>query len=203
MQRTHPDPEFWVWKAAQLSQLRCFHLIQKHFEETTFLTTGNEQFNNQMISGTTGFLLSVSMQLKELAGGAGGHGTLIWDASNWSTGHLGFRSSFIPNLWLWQVSLLDQMIVWASFPVVLLEQFCNNWTANHPTVSSNPSSVLVLWLSSFLSSICYHTPSSPTAPSSLPTPVLQPPVVPFLFSVSVFSRTLTLACASFSSLKFP
>lgn len=78
-----------------------------------------------MISGTIGFLLCVYMHLKEFVGGI--VETQDFNLRWFKLVHRapGLRFSLIPNLLLWQVSLLDQMIFWALFPVVLSEQFCS------------------------------------------------------------------------------
>jgi hypothetical protein len=46
-----------------------FSIDLRPWEKTSFLRTGNEQCNNQVISGTLELLLSVYIELKELPGG--------------------------------------------------------------------------------------------------------------------------------------
>lgn len=131
-----------------------------------------------MISGTTGFLFCVYMQLKELPGGGGGGRTLIWDVSEWWTGHLGFRCSLSPNWLPRQVSL------WTRWPLGPFSQpFCwSIWTAGYPAVFLNPSPLWGLWLRSLFSSS--PTALSPLLLLPLPSSTLPSPALLALFFLS-------------------
>lgn len=68
------NPQF---EGGSAQSIKMFSFDSKHCKETAFLRTGNEHFNNGMISGTLGFLFCVYMQLKELPGDGRGCRTLI------------------------------------------------------------------------------------------------------------------------------
>lgn len=65
------------FEGGSAQSIKMFSFDSERCKETAFLRTGNEPFNNQMISGTIGFLLCVYTQLKELPVGSGGCRTLI------------------------------------------------------------------------------------------------------------------------------
>lgn len=148
--RTHlPNPKFWVWRLLNSVKMSSLDLI--HCEKASFLRTGNEQFNNQVISGTLGFLLCVYIELKDLPGGSGRCRVLIWDVPNWA-GHPGFSCTLIPNL-LGDSDVSLSWSRWSSRPFLLCLcwsslQHLNCW---QPHCTPKPPSLLVLWLSSFLS----------------------------------------------------